>query len=78
MLDPNTAIAERFDEKCQEADDNIVEFTPVWLPYDSEHEPLTAGNGSCMSCYPNCKGYRPGPNSYCSTPGCGHSFTMHH
>ena len=47
--------------------------------YDPEEEtPVKAGNGSCMSCYPTCKGYRPGPNSYCSTPGCGHSFSMHH
>jgi len=55
-----------------------VELPPEYLPSPEEEDHIVAGNGSCMSCYPNCKGYRPGPNSYCSTPGCGHSFTMHH
>jgi hypothetical protein len=55
-----------------------AELPPECLLYPEEEDHVVAGNGSCMSCYPNCKGYRPGPNSYCSTPGCGHSFTMHH
>lgn len=59
-------------------DIEAAELPPHCLPHPEEEEHIVAGNGSCISCYPNCKGYRPGPNSYCSTPGCGHSFTMHH
>ena len=78
MAESKSATLERFEETGQGHEGNLIELPPECLPYPEEEDHVVAGNGSCMSCYPNCKGYRPGPNSFCSTPGCNHSFSMHH
>jgi len=47
------------------------------LPCSEQQDRLVAGYGSCMTCYPKCKGFEAKSGST-RTCKCGHDFTMHY
>ena len=62
----------RFDESHANLEDALLERPPQPLPYDTQQDPIKAGQGNCKSC--DCLGYRPDKPNYCL---CGHHFSQH-